>query len=167
MSYAQSCLTLCNPMDYSLPGSSVHEISQTRIWIGLPFPSPGNLPNPGNEPASLVSPALQADSLPLIQFSSVHFSCSVVSDYLRHHESQHARPSCPSPTPGAYPNSCPSCRWCHATISSSVVPSPLSPNPSQHQGLFQRVNSMHEVVKVLEFQLQHQSFQRTPRTDLL
>ena len=46
-------------------------------------------------------------------------------------------------------------------------PSPPAPNPSQHQGLFQRVNSSHEVAKVLEFQLQHQSFQQTPRTDLL
>ena len=46
-------------------------------------------------------------------------------------------------------------------------PSPPAPNPSQHQGLFQRVNSLHEVAKVLEFQLQHQSFQRTPRTYLL
>ena len=46
-------------------------------------------------------------------------------------------------------------------------PSPLSPNPSQHQSLFQWVNSSHEVAKVLEFQLQHHSFQRTPRTDLL
>ena len=45
-------------------------------------------------------------------------------------------------------------------------PSPPAPNPSQHQGLFQRVNSSHEVAKVLEFQLQHQSFQWTPRTDL-
>ena len=46
-------------------------------------------------------------------------------------------------------------------------PSPPAPNPSQHQGLFQWVNSPHEVAKVLEFQLQHQSFQWTPRTDLL
>ena len=46
-------------------------------------------------------------------------------------------------------------------------PSPPAPNPSQHQGLFQWVNSSCEVAKVLEFQLQHQSFQRTPRTDLL
>ena len=47
-----------------------------------------------------------------------------------------------------------------------LSPSPPAPNPSQHQGLFQWVNSLHEVAKVLEFQLQHQSFQRTPRTDL-
>ena len=46
-------------------------------------------------------------------------------------------------------------------------PSPPAPNPSQHQGLFQWVNSSHEVAKVLEFQLHHQSFQWTPRTDLL
>ena len=46
-------------------------------------------------------------------------------------------------------------------------PSPLAPNPSQHQGLFQWVNSSHEVAKVLQFQPQHQSFQWTPRTDLL
>ena len=46
-------------------------------------------------------------------------------------------------------------------------PSPPAPNPSQHQGLFQWVNSLHEVAKVLEFQLRHQSFQWTPRTDLL
>ena len=46
-------------------------------------------------------------------------------------------------------------------------PSPPAPNPSQHQSLFQWVNSSHEVAKILEFQLQHQSFQWTPRTDLL
>ena len=46
-------------------------------------------------------------------------------------------------------------------------PSPPAPNPSQHQGLFQWVNSSHEVAKVSEFQLQHQAFQWTPRTDLL
>ena len=48
-----------------------------------------------------------------------------------------------------------------------LSPSPPDPNPSQPQSLFQRVNSSHEVAKVLEFQLQHQSFQWTPRTDLL
>ena len=52
----------------------------------------------------------------------------------------------------------------HHSLSS---PSPPAPNPSQHQGLFQWVNSSHEVAKALEFQLQHQSFQWTPRTDLL
>ena len=64
--------------------------------------------------------------------SSVQFSRSVVSDSLRPHESQHARPPCPSPTPGAYSNSCPLSQWYHPTISSSVVPfsSRLQPFPA-------------------------------------
>ena len=95
------------------------------------------------------------------------FSPSVVSDSLQPHESQHARPPCLSPTPRVYSNPRPLSWWCHATISSSVIPFSSAPNPSQHQGLFQWVNSSHEVAEVLEFQLQHQSFQWTPRTDLL
>ena len=55
-------------------------------------------------------------------FSSVQFSRSVMSDSLRPHESQHARTPCPSPSPGVHWNSCPSSRWCHPAISSSVVP---------------------------------------------
>ena len=54
--------------------------------------------------------------------SSVQFSRSVVSDSLRPHESQHATPPCPSPTPGVHPDSRPSSQWCHAAISFSVVP---------------------------------------------
>ena len=54
--------------------------------------------------------------------SSVQFSCSVMSDSLRPHELQHARPPCPSPTPRVHSNSRPSSQWCHPTISSSVVP---------------------------------------------
>ena len=53
---------------------------------------------------------------------SVQFSCSVVSSCLRPRGLQHARPPCPSPTPGVYSNSCPLSRWCHPAISSSVVP---------------------------------------------
>ena len=86
-------------------------------------------------------------------FSSVQFSHSVVSDSLRPHESQHARPPCPSPTPRVHPHSCASSQWCHPAISSLSSPSPPAPNPSQHQSLFQWVNSSHEVAKVLEFQL--------------
>ena len=55
-------------------------------------------------------------------FSSVQFSRSVVSDSSRPHELQHARPPCPSPTPGVHWDSCPSSQWCHPAISSSVVP---------------------------------------------
>ena len=56
----QSCPTLCHPVDYNLPGSSVHGILQEEYWSGLPFLSPGDLPDPGIEPGS---PALQADTL--------------------------------------------------------------------------------------------------------
>ena len=57
-----------------------------------------------------------------VQFSSVQFSHSDMSDSLQPHELQHTRPSCPSPTPGVHPNPCPSSWWCHPTISSSVIP---------------------------------------------
>ena len=55
-------------------------------------------------------------------FSSVQFSCSVVSDSLQTHGLQHARPPCPTPTLGVYSNSCPLSQWCHPAISSSVIP---------------------------------------------
>ena len=58
----------------------------------------------------------------MISFSSVQFSLSVMSNSLRPYGLQHARPPCPSPTPGVHPNSCPSSRWCHPAISSSVIP---------------------------------------------
>ena len=64
-----------------------------------------------------------------LSFNSVQFSRSVVSDSLRPHEPQHARPPCPSPTPGVYPNPCPSSRWCHPAISSSVIPFSSCPQP--------------------------------------
>ena len=102
------------------------------------------------------------------QFSSVQsLSRSVVSDSLWPHELQHAWPPCPSPIPGVHSN------YVHR-VSDAIQPShplsspsPPAPNPSQHQSLFQWVNSSPQVAKVLEFQLQHQSFQRTSRTDLL
>ena len=95
-SVAQLCLTLCNPMNCSTPGLSVHH--------------------------------------QLLEFTQTHV----------HRVSDAIQPFHP--------------------LSS---PSPPAPNPSQHQGLFQWVNSSNEVAKVLEFQLQHQSFQWTLRTDLL
>ena len=64
-------------------------------------------------------------------------------------------------------NSCPLSPWWHPTISSSVIPFSSHPHLSQHQGLFQGVSSSHQMSKTLEFQLQHQSFQWTPRIDLL
>ena len=67
-----------------------------------------------------------------------------------HHGLQLSRPPCPSPTPRVYSNSCPLSRWCHPTISSSAIP---------FSSCFQWVSSFHQVTKVLEFQLQHKSFQ--------
>ena len=71
-----------------------------------------NLPGLKEEPVDYIA----------LQFSSVQFSCSVVSDSLRPHESQHARPPCPSQTPGVHSDSRPSSWWCHPAISSSVIP---------------------------------------------
>ena len=110
---------------------------------------------------------LQLGRKTVTNLSSVQFSHSVVSDSLRPHESWHARPPCPSPTPEFTQTHV---HWVSDAIQPShplSSPSPLAPNPSQHQSLFQSVNSSHEVAKVLEFQLYHQSFQWTPRTNLL
>ena len=71
------------------------------------------------------------------QFSSVQLSHSVMSDSLRPHEPQHARPPCPSPTPGVHPNRCALSRWCHPAISSSVVPFSSCPQSLPASGSFQ------------------------------
>ena len=105
----------------------------------------------------------------LVQFSSVHFSsvaqsCPTLCDPMNH---KHAKPPCPSPTPRVHPNSW---HWVSDDIQPShplASPSPPALNLSQHQGIFKWVSSSHQVAKVLDFQLQHQSFQWTPRTDLL
>ena len=98
-----------------------------------------------------------------VQFSSVTQSCPTLCDPMNR-----STPSLPVHYQlPVYSNSCPSCWWCHPAISSLSSPSPLALNPSQHQGLCKWVNSLHEVAKVPELQLQHQSFQWTPRTDLL
>ena len=100
----QSCPTLRDPTDYSLPGSSVNkeqEYSGKNTGVGCHALLQGIFP------------------ILWICISSVH---SVVSDSLWPHESQHARPPCPSPTPGVHSDSRPSSRWCHPAISWCVVP---------------------------------------------
>ena len=87
--------------------------------------------------------------------SLVQFSCSVVSDSLRPHGLQHARPPCPLPAPRVYSNSCPLSLWCHPKISSSVIPFSSCLNLSQNQGLSQWVSSSHQVAEVLELCLLH------------
>jgi len=94
-----------------------------------------------------------------VEFSSVQFSHSVMFDSFRPHALQHARPPCPSPTPGAYPNSCPLSQWCHPTISSSVIPFSSRLQFFATSGSFPSVSSSHQVANVLELQLQYQSIQ--------
>ena len=71
-----------------------------------------------------------------IQFGSVQFSWSIVSNSLRPHEPQHTRPPCLSSTPGVHSNSCPSSWWCHPAISSSVVPFSSCPQSFPASGSF-------------------------------
>jgi len=103
----------------------------------------------------------------LVQFSSAQFSRSVVSNSLRLHESQHARPPCPSPTPGVHSNSCPSSRWCHPAISSSVVPLSSCPQSLPASESFPVTQLLTSGGQSIEVSLQHQSFQKTSRTNLL
>ena len=156
-----SCVQLFWDLQKSLPGSSVHGTFYARIlkWVAI-FSSRGSSLTQESNPCLLHSLHWQAGSLPLShlgslepkiaslqnkilrwpeankQFSLVQFSRSVVSDSLRSHGLQHARPPCPSRTPGVYSNSCPLSRWCHPTISFSVIPSLPAFNLSQYQGLF-------------------------------
>ena len=98
---------------------------------------------------------------------SVQFSRSVVSDSLQPHGMQHTRLPYPSPTPGPYSSLCPLSQWCHPTISFSVIPFSSRLRSFPASGSFKWVSSLNEVAKVLEFQLQHQSFQWIFRTDFL
>ena len=160
-------------MDCSPPGSSVHGFSRKEYWSGLACPPSGIFPAQGSNLHLLCLLHWRAGSLPLappgkpIFRCSAQFSCSVVSESLHPHGLQHIRPPCPSPTPGACSTPV---HWVGDGIQPShplSSPSPPALNLSQHQGLFQLVSSLHEVAKVLEFQLQHQSFQWIFRTDFL
>ena len=185
MVVAQLCLTLCDPMDCSLLGSSVYGISQARIleWVFIHF-SRGSFRSRdqtqvscsaggffivwATKKAKWVTKGQIVYDLTLMKsFSSVQFSCSVMSDSLWSHGLQYARLPCPSPTPGACSNSCPSSLWSHSIILFSVFSFSSCFNLSQHQGLFQWVGSSHQMAKVSECQLQHQSIQGIFRVDFL
>ena len=88
------------------------------------------------------------------------FSCQVLSDSSWPHELQHTRLPCPSPSPGICPSSRLFNRWCHPTISSSVTPFSFCPQAFPASDSFLMSHLSHQEAKVLEFQLQHQSFQR-------
>ena len=162
--------------NYLQPHGLSMEFSMQEYWSGLPFPSPGDIPNPGIKPRS---PALQADFLlsgltgkphshqlvavflqankylhSQIQFSSVTQLCPT----LRPHGLQHARPPCPSPTLGVYSNSCLLSQWCYPTISSSVIPFSSCLQSCPASGSFQ-MSQFFTSGSQREFQLQHQSFQ--------
>ena len=154
-SVTQSWTTLCDPMDFSTPSLPVHhqlpEFTQTHVhWVGDAIQSLHPL----------------SKSLPLfrIQFSLVAQLCPTLCDPM----------DCSTPDFPVH-HQLPESTQTHTHhVSDAIQPSHalLSPSPpafnfSQHNGLFQWVNSSHQVAKVLEFQLQHQSFQRTLRTDFL
>ena len=111
------------PSDWTLKSGGLQEEVKGEIrYFCLALPPP-------------VFSSVQAISS--VQFSrSVQFSCSVVSDSLRLHESQHARLPCPSPTPRVHPNPCPSSRWCHPAISSSFIPFSSCPQSFPASGSF-------------------------------
>ena len=92
---------------------------------------------------------------------TVQFSRSVMSDSLRPYELQHARPPCPSPTPGVHSHSRPSSQWCHPAISSSVIPFSSCPQSLPASESFPMSQLFAWGGQILEFQLQHQSVMNT------
>ena len=173
MRRAQLCLTFCDPMDCSPPGSSVLGISQARVLEWVAISSSRGSSWPGIEP---MSPALASRFFTTeppgkslkhgnvhLSFSSVQ-SCPTLCDPMNH-----------STTGLPVHHQLPEVTQTHVhRVSDAIQPSlPLSspyppdPNASQHQNLFYWVNCSHEVAKVVEFQLQHHSLQRNPRAGLL
>ena len=153
----QSCLTLCHPMDCSLPGSSVHGILPARIleWVSIPSSRESSWPR-DQTCVSYVSCTGRQVLYHSVEFSSAAQSCPTPCNPMNHsmpglpihHQlpeftQSHVRPV-RDPIQPSHP------------LSSPAAP---APNPPLHQGLFKLVNSSHEVAKVLEFQPQPQSFQ--------
>ena len=139
--------------------------SRQEYWYRLPFPSAGDLPNPGIKPTCLVSLHWQAGSstlaLPAAAAAKSLQSCLTLCDPMACSTCLPVHHQLPEFTQTHVQWVGDAIQPCHPLSS----PSPPAPNPSQ--GLFQWVSSSHQMAKVLEFQLQHQSFQWTPRTDLL
>ena len=100
-------------------------------------------------------------------FTSVQISCSVMSNSLWHHELQHARPPCPSPTPGVHSDSCPSSWWCHPAISSSVISFSSCPQSLQVSESFPMSQIFAWGGQSTGVSALASFFQRTPRADLL
>ena len=122
-------------MDYT-----VHGILQAGIleWVAIPFLRGSSWPRDPTRVPHIAGRFFTCWAIrEAKQSSSVQLSPSVVSDYLWPREPQHAKPPCPSPTPGVYPNRCPLSWWCHPTISSSVIPFSSCPQPFPASGSFQ------------------------------
>ena len=117
----------CSVVSDSLQAHGLWPATRILEWVAIPFSRGSSQTRDSTQVSWIagrffsvwVSRNVWNASLGL---SAVQFSCSVVSDSLRPHESQHTRPLCPSQTPGVHSNSCPSSRWCHPAISSSVAP---------------------------------------------
>ena len=160
---------LCDYVDCSLPGSSVHGIGQARTleWVTILFSNASSQPRNWTQVSQIADrffTVWATREAQINQFSSVAQSCPTLCNPM----------NCSTPGLPVY-HQLPEFTQTHVhRVGDAIQPShplssppPPAPNPSQHQGLFQLVSSSHEVAKVLEFQLQHQSFQWTPRTDLL
>ena len=123
-----SCVWLCWATLWTIAHQGPLPIgfSRQEYWSGSSCLPPGIYPTQGSNPSLFWLLHWQVGSLPLVPPGSPktlsQFLHSIMSNSLRSHRLQHTRLPCPSPTPGVYPNSCPSSQWCHPTISSSVVP---------------------------------------------
>ena len=129
-------------------------------WSGFGSPTLGWPRNRAEPPGGNPEQVPAGDG---VQFSSIQ-SLSCVWLFATLWDAA-ARPSCPSPTPRVYSNSCPLSWWCHRTISSCVVPFSSRLQSFPASGLFKWVSSLHQVAKVLDLQLQHQFFQWIFRID--
>ena len=119
----QWCRTLCDPVDYSLPGFSVHRIFQARIleWVAMPSSRGSSQLRDRTQSSHIAGGFLGKNTQNDKDPHSVQFSHSVISSSLQLHGLQHARPPCPSPTLRVYSNSCPLSQWYYLTISSSIA----------------------------------------------
>ena len=168
----QSSLTLCDTMDYSCQDPLSMGLSRQECWSGLTCPPPGDLPNPGINPHLLSLLHWQTASLLLMQHGKSYMHYNSMQIIML---SLFSWKSCPTlcdpmhfttagfPVPHYLPEFVQfQVHWVGDAIQPShplSSPSPPALNLSQHQGLFQWVSPLHLVAKVLELQLQHQSFQ--------
>ena len=165
--------SLCNLMDSSLPGFSVLGIFQARIleWVVMLSFRGSSWPRDRTHVSCIGRRFLyhyhHLGSLLYWAYYRIQFSHSVVSDSLRPHEPQHARPPYPSPTPGVNPNSCPLSLWCHPTISSSVVPFSSCPQSFLASECFPMSQLFASGGQSIGVSASTSVLQWTPRTDLL